>query len=60
MNDYSMGAMEALSWARARLKQCISLGEFKVARDEVNETLLRLTSGVAVNFGDRLELLRDS
>ena len=59
MNDYSIGAMEALSWARGSLKHCKTVKEFKEARDEINRTLLKLAAGAAVNFKEKAELLND-
>ena len=59
MNDYSMGAMEALSWARSVLKQCSTLEGFKEARDEINRVLLKLAGGAAVDFKEKAELLSD-
>lgn len=54
MNDYSIGAMEALSWAKAKLKECATIRDFRKAREEILETLDRLSSGAAVNFRDKV------
>jgi len=50
MNDYSIGAMEALSWVRAILKKCESTESFCKARKEINEMIMRLASGAAFSF----------
>ena len=57
MRDYEMGAMEALSWAFAKLRKCGNLEEFRAAKEEVEEMVLRLTSGAAVNFRDKSEFI---
>jgi len=51
-----MGAMEALSWARAVLKKCRTLEQFEDARKEVEEMIMRLMSGAAVDFKRKTEL----
>jgi len=50
MNDYSIGAIEALSWVRAILKKCNEIEMFIKARKEIEDMLLRLASGAAVDF----------
>jgi len=57
MNDYSQGALEALAWARKVLRNCESVREFRRARGEIEDSLLKLTHGAAVNFSDRAEAL---
>lgn len=56
MNDYGIGAMEALSWARAVLRKCRTLEQFEEARREVEEMIMRLSSGAAVDFRRKAEL----
>jgi len=50
MNDYTIGAMEALSWVRAILKKCGDLESFCMARKEIDEMIMKLASGAAVSF----------
>lgn len=57
MNDYSIGALESLSWARAVLSKCKTLEEFKATRKEIEEMIMRLTSGAAVDFKRRAEFI---
>ena len=57
MNDYSIGAMEALSWTRAVMAKCKDLGFFLKARHEVEEMILRLASGAAVSFKKKTDLI---
>lgn len=57
MNDYSIGALEALSWAKSVLRKCRTLDEFEAARKEMEEMFMRLASGVAVDFKRRSELI---
>jgi hypothetical protein len=59
VNDYSMGALEALSWVRAVLRKCRKLEEFQVAEEEVNGMVLRLASGAAVSFRDKAALIEE-
>lgn len=42
MNDYSIGAMEALSWVMAILKKSESPESFRKARKRINEMIMRL------------------
>lgn len=57
MNDYSIGALEALSWARAVLSKCKTLEEFEATRKEIEEMIMRLSSGAAVSFKKRTEFI---
>ena len=57
MRDYEIGAMEALLWAFAKLRKCGNLEKFRAAKEEVEEMVIRLTSGVAVNFRDKSEFI---
>jgi len=50
MNDYSIGAMEALSWAYAVLQKCDSLNSFRTGRNEIGDMIMSLASGAAVSF----------
>jgi hypothetical protein len=59
VNDYSMGALEALSWVRAVLRKCQTLEEFQVAVQEVNGMVLRLASGAAISFRDKAALIEE-
>ena len=59
LNDYSIGAIEALSWARAIMKKCRSEADYARARRDVEEMLMRLASGTAVSFRDKAELIRE-
>jgi len=54
MNEYSRGALEALSWAHKVLKRSRSLRE---AEAEIGEALGRMRAGCAIEFGERLRLL---
>jgi hypothetical protein len=54
MNDYSIGAIEALSWARAIVKK-----RGPGATTEIEEMIMRLASGSAVSFRDRAELIKE-
>ena len=53
MNDYSIGALEALSWVLALLTKENPI----TVREEVQEAVDRVTGGVAINFKRKLELL---
>ena len=57
MNDYGMGAMEALSWAQGILETCKSIEDFEKARREINHTVKRLMEGAAINFRKKIELI---
>jgi len=57
MNDYSVGALEALSWARAVLRRCRTMRDFEEARREIEEMMIRLAAGAAVNFRRKAELI---
>lgn len=57
MNDYSMGALEALSWARAVLVRCDSREDFEGARVEIEGMMIKLASGAYVNFRMKAELI---
>jgi len=59
MNDYSIGAIEALSWAKAIIKKCSTLEEIRAARAQVEEMIMRLASGSAVSFRDKAELIKE-
>jgi len=59
MNDYGIGAMEALSWAYSTLKKCDSLESFQDAREDLKQMILRLASGAAVSFRDKSESIRE-
>jgi hypothetical protein len=59
MNDYSIGAIEALSWARAILRKCCTLEEIRAVRAQVEEMIMRLASGSAVSFRDKAELIKE-
>lgn len=59
MNDYSMGALETLSWVMAVLRKCRSLEDFQGAEDEVNGMVLKLASGAAVSFRDKAALIEE-
>jgi len=59
MNDYSIGAIEALSWARAVMRRCGSVEEIRAARGQVEEMIMRLASGSAVSFRDKAELIKE-
>jgi len=53
MNDYSIGALEALSWVLALLTR----EDPTIARQEIQEAVDRVTGGIAINFRRKLELL---
>jgi len=53
MNDYSIGALEALSWVLALLAREDPI----IARQEIQEAVDRITGGIAINFKRKLELL---
>lgn len=60
MNDYSIGAMEALSWTYATLRKCENLETFQFAKREIGDMIMRLASGAAVDFkrkSDFIEVL---
>jgi len=57
MNDYSIGAMEALSWAKQLLENCEEMSQYERAKREVDEALLDLVGGGAVHFRDRLTMI---
>lgn len=57
MNDYSMGAMEALSWSYAILRKCRTVEDFQAAQREMGEMLMRLSTGAAVSFKTRVEFI---
>lgn len=57
MNDYSIGAMEALSWVRATLKKCEDLEAFCEARKEIDEMIMKLASGAAVSFKQKTKFI---
>jgi hypothetical protein len=59
MNDYSIGAIEALSWAKAIIKKCSTLEEIRAARAQVEEMILKLVGGTALSFRDRAELIKE-
>ena len=59
MNDYSVGAIEALSWTRAIMRKCGSVEEIRIVRVQVDEMIMRLASGSAVSFRDKAELIRE-
>ena len=50
MNDYGIGAMEALSWAYAVLRKCENIITFQDARKEIEAMIMHLASGAAVSF----------
>jgi len=53
MNDYSIGALEALSWVLALLTR----EDPAIAREEIQQAVDRITGGIAINFRRKLELL---
>ena len=57
MNDYSIGALEALSWAKQLLENCEEMGQYERAKTEVNEAMLDIVGGGAVSFRDRLTMI---
>ena len=59
MNDYSIGAIEALSWARAVMRKSNTQEEIRVVRQQVDEMIMRLVNGSAVSFRDRAELIKE-
>jgi len=59
MNDYSLGSLEALSWARALLRKCSTVEDFKTARETIIEVWMRIASGSAVNFKDKAERIQE-
>lgn len=59
MNDYSIGAMEALSWVRAILKKCEDLEAFYTARKEIDEMIMKLASGAAVSFKQKARFINE-
>jgi hypothetical protein len=58
MNDYTIGAMEALSWAYAILERCKELKDFIEARNEVRDMIMRLSTGAAVSFKRKTEFIK--
>ena len=44
MNEYSVGAMEALSWIRSVLRKCKTLEQFESARKEIEKMTMTLSS----------------
>ena len=50
MNDYSIGALEALSWARAVLQKCKTLDQYTDASKQIQDMIMQLSSGAAVSF----------
>ena len=59
MNDYSMGALEALSWARIQLRKCDTQKDYEKTREEIGEMMIKLVSGAAVSFRDKVELSQE-
>jgi hypothetical protein len=59
LNDYSIGAIEALSWARAIMRKCTCQDEYRRAGMQVEEMIMRLASGSAVSFRDKAELIKE-
>jgi hypothetical protein len=57
MNDYSIGALEALSWAKQLLENCENEAQYRRAKVEVDRALLDLVTGGAVHFRDRLTMI---
>lgn len=57
MNDYSIGAVEALSWAYAVLQGCEGLESFRAARREIEGMIMRLASGAAVSFKRKTDFI---
>ena len=53
MNDYSMGALEALTWVRSLLDQ----HDKRRIKREILDALDKLHSGVALNFRQKIELM---
>lgn len=54
MNEYSMGALEALSWVVLVLQEAKGLEE---AVSKVEDVANKVRGGVAVNFRDRVDRL---
>lgn len=59
MNDYSIGSIEALSWANAILRKCRTAEDYAKAQEKVQDMVLKLASGTAVSFRDRAELITE-
>ena len=57
MNDYSIGAMEALSWTYAILQKCENLESFQFAKTEIGDMIMRLASGAAVSFKRKTDFI---
>jgi len=53
LNKYNNGAMEALSWAYAKLRKCESIEDFQGARNEIKDMIMHLSNGAAVRFKRR-------
>jgi len=53
LNDYSMGALEALTWVRSLLDQY----DKRRIKREIIDALDKLHSGVALNFRQKIELM---
>jgi len=59
LNDYSIGAMEALSWARSILHQCRCEADYKKAKVEVDNMMMRLMLGAAVSFQEKTQMIKE-
>ena len=55
MNEYGIGAMEALSWAKEVLKECRTPEEFRKAYTEIDATIGKLMTGAAINFQKKMD-----
>lgn len=58
MNDYSIGAIEALSWARLIVKKS---GE-KAGEDaaqQIELMIMKLTVGAAISFRDKVDMIKE-
>jgi len=53
MNDYSMGALEALSFVRKLLEQYPR----KNVEKEIRETIQDILNGVSVNFKEKAKMI---
>jgi hypothetical protein len=51
MNDYSKGALEALVWAKTLLER----SNTDKAMKEINDAIITLHYGIALDFKDKLE-----
>lgn len=51
LNDYSLGALQALSWAKQTLKK----HGYKQGLTMIEETIQKIVSGVAVDFSKKIE-----